>query len=1015
MSGDHYTHCAQLIVSIATILAASPDTEKPAPPSREAQENIDKKLKQVEAAHKLEKDKLDENSEFIVDLKYQLRKFEASLEVPERQIATAKANMAAAAKTPDPADDHSARRRYEQILALNPDIEKMRAALDRQKAILKEREKEVTAGTTSLNALKDELQDVMRDYFKTANPKMIAERFKIPFHGIDFDYHPESLDLTRTPVGNTRHYGLAVEPAWDSHYEYTDKGGTRRSLELKAITQHEHVTTQIMYDTTRMLLQRKVPGISPPVGRVGLMVDDYDLKQQPNAHLAIFGHPVDGFRASVLNNSTRSYAKLHDPEVFHAALDLFTKDTNIKTITVDNATITYGVPPVGRPILSNSAGNTGWHGRPEMTIQKNFYPFRLKIGAAAIPAMKEANRRDDKAPIEIEEYSAGCGVDAVAQRPRWNKDGTPVKTQYLSPKYKEIIEENLWRLLVDKPMPRSPRDLYDETQYPLKLVNTLKEAHKEICAAVRNWEGVCPEGKTDNMMGTSFATPVVAGAILDARIKFPDASEVEIIDAFLSSCVPITHRKPVLLSVRDDVPHLVDKKSGWRFSPRGAGYGEFIINPDATAANPDSWMKMEEYLKRMQDARGKLTENGNAQTKIKIGHGAYQRVVERNGQPPPMTMKITGLKDTPTKEMQATTQRLHDTVIDAFKKSDMHACTSALDADGIILKHLQAREYHKALEAYRQDYVVNGFVSEHDPYYTAMRAAIKQVENQSAYTYSVNVPVNHDLCCTFAALRLKFKNSGQTDEFIVLESPDGRKVPVTMSYPTEGVEVGSTSGFMRQSAVGSDAVDKDNKGRWKIHTRQPLDTEHSTLVLYGTERNVANKIIDVRETVLSEIEKKEADKRTNLPDKNILTITDPHQLLRQWNLIEQAPPAKKIRTMPATREGHLEYMQELLDQSELRKGGFIPEGTLKPSKAPDRKTGWLGTGLPMDKLLASLASEFSAPQPATPNVSPGHNAQHPFASLIADNAGHSTTEPSTLPMLPRKPRDTRREGLITSA
>ncbi len=481
-----------------------------------------------------------------------------------------------------------------------------------------------------------------------------------------------------------------------------------------------------------------------------------------------------------------------------------------------------------------------------------------------------------------------------------------------------MIEANLWTL-VNKPQPKSPKDLDDVTVYPPELVKAFYADLDSMCKSIVGGEGVDEKGMHSNLRGTSFASPTAAGVILAARIQFPDASPDEVIDAFLSSCEPMRYRKPDLEPTRDDVAHLVDAKAGWRFAPRGAGYGEFVINDSATEKNPDSWIKMQQRLKLMRDERMKLTRNGKATTTIEVGEGSDRRRVELNGQPTSVTIELPNFRDATTDAMKKEAQRLEDAVQKAFWDVMIYNDMSfMLNDNSDMPKLIKERKYNEALAALKKEVVDPKYVSETDVYYEAAVKAVKDAEDGRAFTYSVTVPPNHDICTTFASLRLKFPPD--KNEFIILESPDGRMVPVAMSDSDKGFEVGSTSGFMRQSAIG-----KDKSGTWKIHTRGELDTSGCTLILAGTERNPDLGIIDVRETVLTPLEVKEAKERTNLPAKNIMTIRSPHQTLRELAGIVPDKKEKGKSALPMSYAEQRDFFENFLNSSELHKGGFIPK------------------------------------------------------------------------------------------
>jgi hypothetical protein len=164
------------------------------------------------------------------------------------------------------------------------------------------------------------------------------------------------------------------------------------------------------------------------------------------------------------------------------------------------------------------------------------------------------------------------------------------------------------------------------------------------------------------------------------------------------------------------------------------------------------------------------------------------------------------------------------------------------------------------------------------------------------------------------------KGQYDVDPYVVLESPEGMRIPIILSDDTDGISVATTPGFMRQSTVGT----------WKIYTRRELDMEKSALVLSGTERNIDAGIVDVREKVLTRIETKEAHHR-KLDAKNIMEpVNDPHETIRK--MVEEgfkAPKDKKKKSndvSPSTRDVFQQYMEDFIKESELKKGGFIPNG-----------------------------------------------------------------------------------------
>lgn len=881
------------IMALMLVASSGAPTNVDFPLTPSERDDIAKKLDKEEKAAKAKAEEVEKNKKYLENLDKSIAALEKAAEALKAEVGD---------KTKD-----------------DPAYVEVQKILDAKKKLQEARRKEQDAAIKDSNLLKIEVNKILKEYFAKADPKMIAQRFGVDFDGIDFSGTPEFLKNTSAPSGVKLRYGLGAEHTWDD--VIGDPWGWEPSMTMKTISQHEQVTTRNMYDMAQKLLEKKIPGIKPLIGRVGLTHNIDHLREKPDAYKNIFGN--QSFTPSVLNNSTRWYNDIEKDPVFRELMDLYTRGKDTKTIKKDGAEITYGLPPIGQPILMNSGGNGGWNDRPNFTMQKNFYPYRLNIGATSQAAQKDANRRDDKAPVALDDYCSANYTDAMIQRPRWNADGSPVATQYVNPKYREIISDNLWRLAGKgngknyKGTP-SETDLADEVMYPPALVKAVKADIDYFCKSVPANEGVDKDGYNRNLRGTSFAAPTAAGVMYAATVLFPDASEEECMSAFLMACEPRYHRLPGKDEAAvDDIMYMTDPKTGWCFSPRGGGYGEFIIRDDATDKNPDSWIKMQKYLELMRQERLKMTKNGKVKTFVEIGEGPEKRKVALDGQPTPVTMEITRFKqEEPSKAMKAETKKRYDALIEACTKSDMHACTSVIgsEIEELIKKH----DYKGALKKYEEHYVEGGFVGKTDPFYEDIKKAVKEAEEGKSYTYSMKVPADHDLCCMIASLRLKYKDTSNTDRYIVLESPDGRMIPVTMSEPHSGIEVGSTSGFMNASALG-----KDKGGTWKIHTRAELDTSGSTLVLGGTERNPDLGILDVRETVLAKVVEKEAKARTTVPGKNHLVIKDPHVMLREWNGL--AGKAKPIKLTPSTYEQQRDYMQELLNNSSLKKGGFLPK------------------------------------------------------------------------------------------
>lgn len=930
---NHLMRALNVLVLMSAGITFAAGADGP-PPTREQRDEVKRRLEKDEGAYGTKKSEVEKADLMITNLGKSIEALETTLAPLLKDVADKDKD--------DP---------------LRVEVTKMQTTLTKLKEIRTNAVTNIADTRKNANLLQLELNKTLKDYFSKADPKMIADRF-----GIDFDDPglfggtSQFKERTSAPPGVRVHYGLGAEFTWDDSVGGDPfwGGGTV----MKAISQHEQVTTRDMYDTAERLLQKKLPGFRPLIGRVAMTPNIDDLRAHPDAYKHIFGN--ESFPPSVLNNSTRWYNDIDKDNVFRELMDLYTRGGKTKTFKVDGAEVTYGLPTIGQPILSNSAGNGGWNDRPNFTIQKNFYPYRLNIGSTAQGAQKDANRRDDKAPVALEDYCSANYTDACIQRPRWNTDGSPVRTQYVNPQYRRIISDNLWRLAgkgngKDYKGTPTEAELADEKMYPPELVKAVKHDIEWMANSVPGMEGTDAAGFNSNLRGTSFSSPRAAGVLYAARTLFPDASEPEIIGAFLAACQPLYHRltddtKPPV----DDLLYVIDAKTGYRFSPRGAGYGEFVIRDDATEKNPDSWVRMQQMLTLMQQERMKMTRNGKAVTTVDVGEGPNVRKAVLNGQPAPVTVELPSLKEANTEAMNKEAKRLHEAVIEAFTKSDMHACTSVLGSD--IMELVDKKDYKAAVDKYKDQYVSSGFVGENDPFYEDIKKAAKEAEDGRAFTYSVNVPAGHDLCCTFASMRLKFKEVAQADRYIVLESPDGRMLPVTLSDPHNNLEVGSTSGFMNASALG-----KNKSGTWKIHTRGELDTGNSMLVLSGTERNPDLGVVDVRETVLAKVIEREAKARTSIPAKNTLTITDPHALLRDWNGLAPAK-AEKIKLTPSTYEDQRDYLQEWLNNSQMRKGGFLPKDVklIRPGLThtePPTKTSMLDSS-PMDRVLVAAATKL---------------------------------------------------------
>ncbi len=920
-------HLAKWLQALADLSEAMQDP----PPTKKEQEAAASALKKSEDANALEAKKLAENTRRQASLA-------ASIPLLENALKELKAGT-----TPDagPASANVQQQyaKMEELLGkLKEEEEKART--DKEK------------GAIDSNRLGREVNKALDHYYRTANPLTIAQHDGVTMeinHG--FNANTDYKHLTK--VGDTepwvrQHFGLAAEHTWDDYYFASSK-----IINLTAISQHEQVTADIISDTANKLLRERVPGITVPVGRVAMTVyEDGWPEHKPQTFSAIFGHPEPDFRPSVVNNSTKAGwdysakagASVHKTEAFHTEVGRFVKGEGTKTMQADNGTVTYGLPPLGLPILTNASGNDDWGHAPNPTITQNFYPFHMNIGASAFPARKDEVRRDETAPSHVEEYSTtNSAVHAIVSRPRWNEDGTALKTRYLHPDFEKRVEDNLWRLTGRSGTPTK----VDLDTAPVPLVQALEATKKSLIEDIKTRKGVDAQGLSSNLRGTSFAAPTAGGILLAARTLYPKASESEVVDAFCSSCTPIIHRERSDKSVQDDILYVVDKNTGYTYSPK-VGFGEFVIDPKATKEKPDSWHKMLGRLEEMQQKRAEITQNGRQTTTRKIGEGADAREVTINGQPLPVTIELNKMQELNTEANAKTAQEQEDRIRKAFMKVGETIplppppWVQAVDPANPIEDKLKKREYGVALKelkrilGYKDSHFMFTADNKHLPPNTmvALEEVVKEVNrarDMREHTYSLTVHENQDICCNLAALRLKFKDASETDKAVVLESPDGLRLPVNMSDPLDGIRIGSTPGFMRKSAAGikSDGSTESAGGTWKIYTRDPLDVSDSQLMLYGTERNIRAGIVDVREMVLPEIEKQE-NKPATLAEKNIAAPLNPHQYLRQINDVAEPTPAAQPKQVPVvapyTWEEDQQRMQDIIDKSELKKGGFIPDG-----------------------------------------------------------------------------------------
>jgi len=963
-----YQVLALLTVGSAITLAGENDI-----PSKTDRDKADNELRSKEDNFKQRSVSVDDGTKLRMNLAKSIEALEKTYTplAKEADELTALANKRveeARASANNKEAQKSAELLKEQANSMQIEIQKMQATLETLQKLKQRADAQQDMDQKEVNRLKLDVQKALLTYFRTADPTMIAQRYNVP---LDINFSFNATDFMKVTNGGDpknwlSRYGLVAEHTWDDRFTYADKDG-RHTITLKGIAQHEQCTTRDMFDMATKLLQTKTPGIKAPVGRFGLTMNWGHYKHDTDAFKGVYAHPVDAFRPSVLSNSTGAWSPLNEMDAFRELVDGHTKGEDTVTLKAPNGTMTYGLPPMGRPILANASGNSGYGFIPDTTNVQHFYPNHVNIGTVTIPLNKEG-KRDDKAPHEVESYStSNAGVHAVLQRPRYNPDGSEIVFQYLNPNFEKTLEENLWKL-AGKPGTPTPEQLTDEKIYPPELVKAIAHDKAEFLKVILRNEGVDEKGQTKNLRGTSFACPTGAGILMAARLYYPTASEAEIIDAFCSSCVPITHRRNVdargrETDLRDDVPYLVNKKSGYAYSPM-VGFGEFIVDFNATKENPDSWMRMTDRLDRMQKAREKLPT-----TTVTVGSGPEKRTVTLNGQPAASTLEMNKFEEVITDAEKKRLAAQDKEITEAFTAVDKVFGIAAMkDAD--MQKLLKAHNYSDALEALKKAAEKAPPVLEvvgppltlpgamMAPATMILRAdtmkaaetAVAKAEKMSQHTYSFHVQDSQDMCCTMAAMRLQFKDMYKTDDFVVLESPDGTRIPIIMGKAADwqdnptGVAVASTPGVMRKSAAGT----------WKIYTRQELDPAGTELIISGTERNTKLGIIDVRESVLNPIELADAKARTSIAEKNVLTIADPHKHLRMMNGLEGTPSMKvenATQISPSSRQQFQDYFEELINGSRtietLKKSGktapaengHIEKVSFNEAAMPDRALG----------------------------------------------------------------------------
>lgn len=918
----------QWVQLITTALISSSEPDATAVPTVEERTRAATALRNVETQLKLTQGQIEDSTKLRDQLAKTIEAMEkiynpAAREAEEASLLARKRQEEARALG---ATDEALAAIGQPAAELRAQSAMMKDTLDNMRKTQQKAKEAAEKGVNDTNRLKRELQQNLSTYFKTADLKMIADRLHLPLEGnVSFDLNPEFVRRTQVPSQSSApvplHFGMDAEHTWDDHYRLGSIL-VGRTYDLKSIAQHEQVTAAIIQNTATTLLRRSLPGITAPVVRFGMNINDGDFQSNPDAYKGIFGHPVDSFRPTVINNSTRTSFSLEKDDAFRGYMEAFTRGPGTRTITSDNGTMTYGLPPLGRSIVGNAAGNDNWGHQPDPSWIKNFYPNHMNIGVTSIPPVEGGTTRDDKAPSRIEGYSTqNSGVHAVIARPRWNNDGTPILTQYLNPDYERVVEENLWRLTGRPGIPKT-EELDDVTKTTPGMLQALKQDKESLLSVIRTHEGVDAAGRSSNMRGTSFAAPTANGVLLAASILYPTASPAELQDAFCSACRPITTREDPTAAPNtsgktfSDVAYMVEPATGRIYSPM-AGFGEFVIDPNATREKPDSWLRLLDRLEAMQQERNRITRNGHLHMQVDVGEGANARRVEITGQPLQATLELTRITEFESEEYKKTMAACEARCREAILNIDRDYDTSLhTEESSPVIQQLLQRHFYKAREALQARAKEIG-IPETDPKLQEALQTMLLAHRETGHSYSFTVNPDQDLTLTQAALRLKFKDKIFTDSNMVLESPDGTRIPITLSENHDGVRVASTPGFMRKSAAGT----------WKIYTCFELESNGSSLVLTGTERNEKLGIIDVRETVLSRIETAEARHKHLPPQNTMKPMGSPFPYMREMEF-SGARPGFFSPVQPSTRQEFQKTLEDFINNSALKRGGFIPPGTL---------------------------------------------------------------------------------------
>src|SRR5688500_4984736 len=127
------------------------------------------------------------------------------------------------------------------------------------------------------------------------------------------------------------------------------------------------------------------------------------------------------------------------------------------------------------------------------------------------------------------------------------------------------------------------------------------------------------------------------------------------------------------------------------------GFGEFVMNDNATKENPDSWMRMMSRLEAMQKVREKLPN-----TTVTVGEGPEKRTVTLNGQPSAMTLEMNTFTEVVTDADKKRADKQAKAIADAFTAVDEAYGTSVMK-NATMKGHLEAHRYADALALLKKE------------------------------------------------------------------------------------------------------------------------------------------------------------------------------------------------------------------------------------------------------------------------------------------------------------------------